>query len=76
MSEQTQKFLQKKCDDNAGKGPRPTKESFREICRILNEPRSYRSSDSIKQYFLPNFAETPEQAEFYRSLRMHYTKTY
>lgn len=76
MSEQTQKFLQKKCDDNAEKKPRPTKESFREICRILNEPRPYRSSDSIKQYFLPNFAETPEQAEFYRSLHMHYTKTY
>ena len=56
--------------------PKPTKESFEEISRILNEPRSYRSSDSIKQHFLPNFAETPEQAEFYKSLHIHYIKTY
>ena len=55
---------------------KPTKESFEEICRILNEPRPYRSSDSIKQHFLPDFAETPEQAEFYKSLHMHYVKTY
>lgn len=33
---------------------RPTKESFREICRILNEPRPYRSSDSKKQHFIPD----------------------
>ena len=76
MSDETQKFLQKKCDDNAGKKPRPTKESFREIARVLNEPRDYRFSDSVKQYFLPDFAEKPEQAAFYRSLHMHYTKTY
>ena len=25
--------------------PKPTKESFREIARALNEPRDYRSSD-------------------------------
>lgn len=56
--------------------PKPTKESFRELARILNEPRDYRSSDSVKQHFLPDFAETPEQAEFYKSLHMCYTKTY
>lgn len=33
---------------------RPTKESFREICKILNEPRPYRSSDSIRQHFIPD----------------------
>ena len=68
--------LKKHEDNYSWRYARPTKESFREICRVLNEPRPYRSSDSIKQYFLPNFAETPEQAEFYRSLNMHYTKTY
>lgn len=33
---------------------KPTKESFREICRILNNPRPYRSSDSIRQHFIPD----------------------
>lgn len=33
---------------------RPTKESFQEICRILNEPRPYRSSDSKRQHFIPD----------------------
>ena len=56
--------------------PKPTKESFEKIRSILNKPRPYRSSDSIKQTRFPNFAETPEQAEFYKSLHMCYTKTY
>ena len=33
---------------------RPTKESMREICQILNDPRSYRSSDSRRQHFIPD----------------------
>ena len=56
--------------------PKPTKESFMEICRILNEPRPYRSSDSIKQHFIPNFAETPEQAAIYRARNESFIKTY
>ena len=56
--------------------PKPTKESFREIARALNEPRDYRSSDSVKQHFLPNFAETPEQAAIYRALNESFIKTY
>ena len=31
-----------------------TKESFQEICRILNKRRPYRSSDSIRQSFIPD----------------------
>ena len=56
--------------------PKPTKESFREIDRVLNEPRDYRSSDSVKQHFIPNFAETPEHAAFYRALNESFIKTY
>jgi len=56
--------------------PKPTKESFRIIARALNEPRDYRSSDSVKQHFLPNFAETPEQAAIYRALNESFIKTY
>jgi hypothetical protein len=56
--------------------PRPTKESFEEICRVLNQSRPYRSSDAIKQHFIPNFAETPEQAALYRACNESFIKTY
>lgn len=56
--------------------PKPTKESFEEIARVLNEPRPYSSSDSIKQHFIPNFAETPEQAALYRARNESFIKTY
>ena len=35
-----------------------TKESFNEICRILNKRRPYRSSDSKKQHFIPDLIIT------------------
>ena len=56
--------------------PKPTKESFMEICRVLNQSRPYSSSDSIKQHFIPNFAETPEQAALYRACNESFIKTY
>ena len=51
--EEFQKMLDKRIN-NSKNTPRPTKESFREICEVLNEPRPYRSSDSKKQHFIPD----------------------
>ena len=41
-------------EKNKSTATRPTRYSFEEIGRILNKRRPYRSSDSIRQSFIPD----------------------
>ena len=68
--------LKKPEDNYSWRYARPTKESFREICEKLNEPRSYRSSDSLKHHFIENIADSPEEAAKYRARHEFYIKSY
>ena len=43
---------------NKSTATRPTRYSFEEICRILDEPRPYRLSDFKKQHFIPDLIIT------------------
>jgi hypothetical protein len=55
---------------------KPTKESFREIAAILNEPRPYRSSDSLKHHFIENIANNPAEAAMYKARGEFFIKGY
>ena len=68
--------LKKHEDNYSWRHARPTKESFREICEKLNEPRSFRSSDTLKHHFIENIAESPEEAAKYRARHEFYIKSY
>lgn len=56
MSEENKKHDSKNYEDNKEKEIRSTKESFRMLCKILNKPRPYRSSDFVKQHFIPDLS--------------------
>ena len=45
-------------EKNKSTSTRPTRYSFEEICRILDEPRPYRLSDFKKQHFIPDLIIT------------------